>query len=815
LVTSTRLVLVRASVLAVLATLFLASLGPALATTANYDRKTLPEIRLCRPIVLDLAPLGLTAADSVAFISLGGSALVLPSLPYPVKIVHAQPVILDYLVNNTIPLSRLQPEKILEIIGGIELAKEAAKRLKPLYYNATLLETNPSSQRMLVLLPCSPVHSTAPPRNIAVAGAYSWGGYTLYVARRGTGLEPRYVTTLAPRSLAAFITNTGAERILVTYSFDAYSIAGQELPVIEPTWTRPHPSPSGGQAPQPPSITRISPGPSYYIWDDVPWSSTEIDPYKAWLGDLEGSSGVHVEGGSWSSSDTFYLPPYTVEYSVNLVLHARDYSYAEVKIWLNNTLVMDKTVSLSKGEDTVLEITGNPETPSQDLTPVTYSVSLSGSFNLDIKAVPSAKSMIDSVDEDNLVYTWRHYVIGVPDIQSMPPGSEQEWPPLEIEYGEATLLLQTPLAMVTETPELNITLYSSANTPRSIEISLNGATVCSGTSHQEFYKGAYRQVYQCTATWFTISPLVIESIKEGKPLLLSIKIQGAAEQWYLEPGPVLVAKRRARADLGAQYYQDYLKYAVASYSKNSPFYKIVVVQPLSVTEYVYDTAFSSLKLIYHGVMVLDFARPAYNSNNAIMAKMYTLNGVVLPTYSSSICNNLYTWVNGIDAHISLRDLAQTQLVVPSDSLHAYAIGLDGSVTDDSGIGLFGYITGIASLVLSGAAGAVFGIFSLIASAPSSFYKFSAIQEHGGLTNGASEVYVNASLDTNWDMESTKTGMKLQIEYVVPFGSYTWGSDALISYSGVIRLQHYCSSSGDYGYTVLSFSGSVLDPLING
>ncbi|MCE4618657.1 MAG: hypothetical protein F7C37_04355, partial [Desulfurococcales archaeon] len=521
-------------------------------------------------------------------------------------------------------------------------------------------------------------------------------------------------------------------------------------------------------------IASLTPGSSEseegYIWGRILWADSHSSYDNLWLGSLVGQKGVTIENGvtTWSRTGEFYIPPRTVRYEVWLTLSSDTTKVIHLTIWLNNVKSVDETYTIYGGQVLAVGVSVSTGTESpgnyfDEWSKITYKVNIEGANlgGLVIKAIPLARMWIGSLNDDNLVYQWTTRAIGLSTNSDV-----ENYPPLLIDRGEATVYLTVPGNVVEDQGDLELVVYGpeGITSSRHVSIYLGDELLCSGYTNYQYWNNAYREVYICTSS--NVFNQILSSMRMGEPVQLKIVIDGVSnnEIWFADS---LILRGLARAVVATN---DPV-HAVPSLPINSNSYGIVVAEPSNIL--IYSTCYSTEP---HQELAGQLVGAIYTSRPEETRIPVNTYSYVLAYVKSGVC------FAGSLTELSLIKITTNMRISASDYLQvaehwAKRLGKDDGNIDSSkemidSLGVLGFELAIFSSVFSGSASTLLGIASLIASAPATFYKYDSASSSVSSENPY-EVIVHGEWDSGWSAP-TKAGLETVANCQPSFSGWTSG-----------------------------------------
>jgi len=734
-------------------------------------------LHLCRPVVLNVSALGVSASSATPLLITPSGFVALPSIPYPVKKLVTSPIITDYLYKGK-RLGSLGAGTIHKVL--VEAKKEGARRVvKPIIWRRTVYVHDKGSGLLLTLLPCG--SSSAPlkhplemvSRIRGLLGVYRVHGYYIALVKRYNPMHvPGYLDNV-------YLVDMSGERngkpssMIYSLGLSLSELAEHAVNRVE----NPLPLHRGASTP-----LRVFPGAgaeesSSYVWGVLAWGSTRFGPSEASLGAFTGSKGVRLSGWSWARSDYFLIPPRTVRYEVWVVLSSSTARSLRLSISLDGSVIekeieVNGVTGLGFIVHTVPESIGNYFAPWSRVT-VSIAISPLDGRSLNgvvLKSLVVARSWGGELSGDNLFYRWGSYILGLG--QSI--GTIDENPSLEVVHGAGSFLALLPNWFAEQGPWFSVRVYSKPGAPqRLVRVYLGSSLVCQGYSVTRFYKGAYRQVFDCSASGSAVLEELLSSTRLGQAVPVTIEVSGATNPWFVEASPAL--RGWARAVISTTD----LVYSVGSLDKNDAPYDNVLYTPGLFTVYASCLDGSYVEALGSS-LALAATRPISGQANAVEASAYLLNYVKNP----AICMNssALTQLSVLEQYtrVTLHKTGGVEFSA-SGVVGAFMLGKARvSKKHFEELGVIGFELGVFSIMMSGGASSLVGVFSLIASAPSTFYKHSYTEYSATISQDAVEV--EGWWHSGWEA-ATKAGLKTALS-IKPRGLGSWGRDASVGGVGL-------------------------------
>ena len=524
----------------------------AITGTALSQQATSPPLQLCKPVLVDLAPLGLNPWRAQAYLVYGNSLVPLPSFPAPSGGIVYGPFMPVGFSANSSPVDHVRGRIVAKKVA----VKEDIGALEP-----RLLRESLNNTRLLVILPCQEAPystriSISPEKAIElldsrIVAVYSVYNYTLVITEKAWPRFPLFPYADAQVVELYSASSDGAPlRPVIEYAINRSILAQGKALFAKLVKVINH-------AGEEKRLGKTG----YFLWDIIPWQSMGGDSY-AYLAPI--GFGTEVRRSHWSWHGVFKIPPRTTRYEVYAFIAARKSTTIHVVAMLDGHKVIELNHSLRRGEVLVLGTIASrePERPGNYFiagSPVSYSIALTSASEPDlvVRIVPVARSYAGPGAPENLVYTWRHYIAGI---------EQGNNPPIRIlPRHHNTFVLRAPLAFLENTATLTVTVYGSqgASKPAHVIVGLNGLELCNGYTAKTLYRGMYRQVYKCMAASEALSSYIVDALRSGTPLFLDIYIDAEKGQWFMDSGAVLSAKRRMRPSIGAAASTDVRYYGLA------------------------------------------------------------------------------------------------------------------------------------------------------------------------------------------------------------------------------------------------------------
>ena len=699
-------------------------LGKALVFNTSV---TAGPMKFCKPVILDLSPLGLRAGEVSAAILHGQGLVYLPSLPYPLRKV-------TYSIA-----SGYSPRKV----QGSPLV------------SATLYTWNRNSSKLLVLLPCneSEKPGTSLPRGLNAYGVYMVGDLRVYIVPKpsyGLGLEsvpliPGRVEIHRYQARQNGTPVTQHSIILVNLE----EVAQRHLPVIEPSSAK---EPAERQT-NTRDITRYSNG--GYVWARL-FPVGISSHYGLWVNWLENKETIIRKGAtSWNKAIELRLPPRTVRYEVWLLLSSQAKKQINVSIWLNDVQMVNSiyTVEPSRPVLVGLHVSRGLEKPGNYFTEwskVVYRVSIRGRDlgGLRIRITPLARMWIGSLSRDNLVYNWSTRAAGL----STKLRGVEGYPPLVIRHGDAQVYLSFPQGIVENSGSLKLVIYSEkgVTASRHVLVYLGNELICDGYSVQEQLLGAYREVYNCSAR--NVFTDLVGSMRLGSGAPLKIVVVGAGnEAWYAD-GIMLHGLARALSAVAQ------LVYAVPSLPRSAGSYATVVAEPSSVLLYSTCDKSSQQVLIAQLASLIETSRPVKSN-----VPMTTWSYIVARVADKACLGDSLADIALARISTSIETRSANKLLLDYCATRLGEINASPAPTKIPGIaGLLSFVFSSTASLVTGVPIALAGAWSLAALIPASLYRTSSATSSVALDNPY-ETVVMGKWSNGWK-PSTMAGLRLCVSY---------------------------------------------------
>jgi len=777
----------------------------ASATTLSIPQRPL---QLCRPVIIDLSLLGLKARNVEAYIVNGNKLLKLPSIPLPKGVTRYGPILLTLLYKGK-PLYNLTENELKEVTNILANNKENITNLiKPVILEKNILLDTYNNSKLLVLLPCQrakPIlwHNVEQAvtllgsRALAIYEAYN---YPVIIAKKK---EPGYpVFPYDDKQVVKVYTaniDGKPKELIMSYEVNrdillSYNIAKATLMKVLSTRGQ---SQAGAEALVPGYTSN-----QYFLWDIIPWESAKFNDEEAYLGNLVSSKGIEITSAYWSNSDSFKIPPRTTRYEIYIVITAKKTSTIHILSKLDGNVVYNNDYTINAGSTISLGVIVQmqPEQPGNYFTSwseVTYSVTITSNSQPDIivKVVPIARSYIGDNSQENLVYTWSEYIAGMM-FASNNYGTIEN-PPIRIlaQYHN-TFMLRTPLAFLENTATFSITIYSASTvtTPAYITIGLDGLQLCNGYTSQVYYKGAYRQVYQCTITSQEVSDKIVDALRAGRPLLLDVYVNSNNGPWFIDNNAVLITKRRMRL------YTSTLSEAVASYTTDDLNYVFVLSNPETIEYYTLSSIDNAPMLVANSELYIRIKRPYSGLIDDLDGPVaYLLTSVVNPVAPTLFYGIVNTYISKLHEDMIV-DSSNTRLAQPE--AWAKVVGKGNEDSEIYGLtSIVSYVLGAASLLVSDGASTLFGVFSVIVGIPAIFYESSSLSATSYKLNDYS-IYAKATWSAGINPTDRNLGLLLNPDIR---SSEAWSSGVSLTLDNQVELL-IVSNSNNIAYNLLISNG---------
>lgn len=797
----------REAALIVISLMVLELVPPLIASATTFSIPQSP-LQLCRPAIIDLSFLGLKARSVEAYIVNNNKLLKLPSIPLPQGVARYGPILLTLLYKGK-PLASLTKNELKEVANILTNSKENITNLiKPVIFKKNVLLDTYNNSKLLVLLPCQtakPISWNDVKRMATLLGSralaiYEAYGYPIIIAKKE---EPSY--PISPyddkQVIKVYTANIDGEpkELIMSYEVSQGTLLSSNI--AKATLIRILSTGEQSQA----GIEALSPSYSnnqYFLWDIVPWESAKFNSEEAYLGNLVSNKGVEITSTYWSSSDSFKIPPRTTRYEIYIVITAKKTSTIHVLSKLNGDVIYNDDYTISAGSTISLGVIVQiqPEQPGNYFTPwseTAYSVTITSNSQPDIivKVVPIVRSYVGDSSQENLVYTWSEYIAGMMFASNNYETVEN--PPIRIlaQYHN-TFMLRAPLAFLENTATFSITVYSASTvtTPAHIIIGLDGLQLCSGYTAQVYYKGAYRQVYQCTITSQEISDKIIDALRAGRPLLLDVYVNSNNGPWFIDNNAILVAKRRMRL------YTSALSQAVASYTTDDPNYVFVLSNPESIEYYTLSSIDNAPMLVANSELYIRIKRPYSGLVDDLDGPVaYLLTSVVNPVAPTLFYGIVNTYISKLHENMIVGS-SNTRLAQPE--AWAKVVGKGNEDSEIYGLtSIASYVLGAASLLVSDGASTLFGIFSVIVGIPAIFYESSSLSATSYKLNDYS-IYAEATWSAGVNPTDRNLGLLLNPDIR---SSEAWSNGASLTLDNQVELL-IVSNSNNIAYNLLICSG---------
>jgi len=726
--------------------------GNVLSFNTSATTRTM---RFCKPVILDLSPLGLRAGD-VTVVMLHEEKLVyLPSLPYPLR----------------------------GVTYSIASGYSHRDRHVTAIISTTLYTLNKNSTKILVLLPCneSEKSNTSLPERLNAYGVYTVGGLQVYIIPRANySLGPESVPLIPGRvevhRYQAKQDGTPVKQRSITI-IDLGEVIQRPLPVIEPSTVKRVVEKQASTH----SAARYSN--KGYVWARLfpVGISSRYGLWVNWLESRELTVGKGVT--SWSKAIELLLPPRTVRYEVWLLLSSRAEKQINVSIWLNNVKTVNNIYTVEPSHPVLigLYVSRSLEKPGNYFTEwskVVYRVSIRGDDlgGLGIRITPLARMWVGSLSRDNLVYNWSVRAAGL----STRLRGLEGYQPLVIRHGVTQVYLVFPQGIVENSGSLRLLIYSGkrVTSSRHVLVYLGNELICNGYSRQERLLGAYREVYSCSAR--DIFADLVSSMRLDLAAPLKIVVVGAGnETWYAD-GIVLRGLARAVSPVSQ------LVYAVPSLPRSAGSYAMVLAEPSSVL--LYSTCDKSLQvLVAQLASLIETTRPVKPSTIPMTTCSYVVARVIDKACLGSSL-----------ADIALARISTNMEISSANKLllldyWATRLGENNAGPTPTRVlgatGLLGFVLSFTVSLVSGVPIALVGAWSLAALAPASLYRTSSATSSIALDDPY-EAIVTGEWGNGWK-PSIVAGFRVCASYR-PRVFSGWGDGVSIetsSYAQLYMLMH--------------------------
>ncbi len=272
-------------------------------------------------------------------------------------------------------------------------------------------------------------------------------------------------------------------------------------------------------------------------------------------------------------------------------------------------------------------------------------------------------------------------------------------------------------------------------------------------------------------------------MRRGEPLTLHVNIRGAAstERWFIAPGPVLEAYVRARK-LYTGSPGDHLWMSAASYSLNDPLYARLYRELGELLVYM-PRIDGVPTLVYHALLYARTDRPQLGSVNGVGEKAYVISTVLSPFLQSAHGRQA---ISAWHASISETVAATTKISVldPATDLTVIRLG-KGSLGIDGALETSSLLAGFVSMLLRGASAQLFGVYSLLAAIPSTFFYKEHLASQGRYA-GPNAVSVWGEWRAGYSF-ITRLGLVAQASNIAPLGS-PWNGGVKLYYGISVALE---------------------------